>query len=251
MNIFPLTVAALLLLTASCATPADSSALPMECPAVKDQSHILRHYAYTLSYNEDMRIPEWVAWELESDEVDGHYPREDSFNPDPDWKGAQADNRDYTRSGYTRGHMAPAGDMKFSQEAMRESFYMTNVCPQLSTVNAGNWNSLEEKCRRLAHKYGAVKIVCGPIVSSDHPKTIGWNDVVVPDAFFKVLLVEYRGKWHGVGFIFPHDESNERYETLAMTIDDVEKATGLDFFPSLPDDIENAVESAYDWTFWK
>lgn len=245
------TASALLLLTMSCASAADNSTLPMECPAVSDSTHLIRHSAYTVSYNEDWLIPEWVAWELTSDEADGKFPREQQFNPDPDWKGHQAENKDYTRSGYTRGHMAPAGDMKFSEQAMKESFYFTNVCPQLAESNNGNWNSLEEKCRRWAHKYGAVRIACGPVVTSDSPKTIGWNEIIVPDAFFKVVLVEYKGRWNGVGFIFPHEDGNTKFEDFAMTIDEVETTTGLDFFPALPDDIENAVEASFDWSFWK
>lgn len=223
----------------------------LECPAVTDPSKIIRHFAYTACYDEMRVIPEWVAWELTSEEVDGSFAREENFHPDPDWKGMQAENKDYVRSGYSRGHMAPAGDMKFSEQAMKESFYFTNVCPQLAAVNNGNWKSLEEKCRKWAHKYGTVWIACGPIVTSSNPATIGWNEIVVPDAFFKVVMIQDKGVLHGVGFVFPHDDSNRKYETLAMPIDKVESITGLDFFAALPDEVENAMESSYDWSVWK
>ena len=114
--------------------------------------------------------------------------RTDKFLPDPDVRGAKAYSNDYTKSGYDRGHMAPAADMKWSKQAMAESFYMSNICPQNPNLNRGDWNDLEEKSRQWAKKYGAVYIACGPVYDHGKPKRIGNNKVAVPDAFYKVKI---------------------------------------------------------------
>ena len=124
---------------------------------------ILKRKGYTLSYNADYKTPQWVAWELTKKETKGKEGRTDKFLPDPDVRGAKAYTGDYTKSGYDRGHMAPAADMKWSKQAMEESFYMSNICPQNPNLNRGDWNDLEEKSRQWAKKYGAVYIACGPI----------------------------------------------------------------------------------------
>jgi len=149
--------------------------------------------------------------------------------------------------------MAPAGDMKWSTRAMDESYYFTNICPQNHELNTGDWKELEEKCRYWAEKYGSLHIVCGPIITDNTHGTLGENKVVIPDKFFKVLLTQKEGEWHGVGFIFhnpPKRDSrisskppvNRPLESYIVTIDEVEAITGLDFFHKLPDSIENSVE---------
>jgi hypothetical protein len=104
---------------------------------------IIEHLAYTVSYNPDWLIPNWVAYELTGDEVSGEQERSDHFAPDPLVEGDPVVTKDYSNSGYDRGHMAPAGDMKWSEQAMRESFYMTNICPQNHNNNAGDWKDLQ------------------------------------------------------------------------------------------------------------
>ena len=101
--------------------------------------------------------------------------------------GLIATNADYTRSGYDKGHMAPAADMKWSPQAMEESFYFSNMCPQHPQLNRRGWKNLEEKIRDWAIADSAIIIICGPIVAKQ-PKTIGKNKVVVPQQFFKVVL---------------------------------------------------------------
>ena len=149
-----------------------------------------------MSYNPEWKIPNWVAYELTDEMVAGTVPRYDRFQPDPNLpRHLSADNDDYRRSGYDRGHMVPAGDMKWSEQAMKESFYFTNICPQNNNLNAGVWNSLEQQVRGLARRKGSIYVVCGPIVN-DSTQTIGANRVVIPDAFYKTLLQNDKGEWH-------------------------------------------------------
>ena len=158
---------------------------------------------------------------------------------------------DYANSGYDRGHMAPAADMKWSEQAMRESFYMTNMCPQLHSLNAGDWKDLEELARDWAQLYGNIYIACGPIVEADYP-TIGKNHLIaVPSAFYKVFLRQTRQGWTSIGFIMPNQAGNRPLMTYMLSVDEVEAQTGIDFFYNLPDSLEAQIESTYsvsDWT---
>ena len=110
------------------------------------------------------------------------------FEDDMDMPSPKGMKADYYNSGYDRGHLCPAGDNKWNQKAMDECFLMTNMCPQTHALNAGIWNSIEQQCRTWAKKYGKVYIVCGPIFLNKQHRKLGKNKVVVPDAFFKVIL---------------------------------------------------------------
>lgn len=231
-----------------------SSASPtgaLEIPIMKSNTggQILKRKGYTLSYNADYKTPQWVAWELTKKETKGKEGRTDKFLPDPDVRGAKAYTGDYTKSGYDRGHMAPAADMKWSRKAMEESFYMSNICPQNPNLNRGDWNDLEEKSRHWAKKYGVVYIACGPIYDNKRPKRIGNNKVAVPDAFYKVVLINDKKNPKAIGFIFPNKAGHKPLKKYVVTVDSVEKRTNIDFFSALPDEIENKIEAELVQTF--
>lgn len=223
----------------------------LEIPAYSADDVILRHIGYTSCYNQETLIPNWVAWELTAEEMNGDLETYRNYSEDPSLKGEQADNRDYVNSGYTHGHMAPVGDMKWSKQAIDESNYLVNMCPQTNALNAGDWEYLESRCRQLARKYGSICIVCGPVITSSNPRTIGRNDVVVPDAFFKVLLAKMNGEYKTIGFIYQNDDSRQMMADCAMSVDEVERITGIDFFPALPDDVENRIESEFNVRDWR
>ncbi len=229
------------------------SAMNLEIPAkLKDRSEkILKRSNYTVSYNRNWNLPNWVAWELNKSETRGKNNRTEEFTSDPDLpKANQVESWDYAGSGYDRGHMCPAGDNHFDAKAMNESFYMSNVCPQNHELNAGKWNDLEIACRRWANRYGEVYIVCGPIVNKKKGKRIGKeHEVIVPEQFFKVILITSTTPARAIGYIFENNGSDRPYKSY--TIDEIEKKTGMDFFPNLPDNVENIVESRYEANDWK
>lgn len=217
----------------------------MEIPLMdaKKQGQIIQRTGYTLSYDAKNKTPQWVAWELTKAETKGNEERTNDFQPDPDVIGAKVITYDYSGSGYDRGHMAPAGDMKWNRKAMQESFYMSNICPQNHNLNTEDWNDLEMKSREWARRYGKVYIVCGPIYNGKRTEYIGSHRVKVPDAFFKVILINETDKQCALGFLFENESGERPLKEYLVSVDSIEKITGLDFFSSLPDDIENTVEA--------
>lgn len=211
---------------------------------------ILPKTGFTISFNPETRQPNYVAWELLGSETEGGQERTDLFSPDPAAK-ESATPDDYRYSGYDRGHMAPAGDMKWNARAMEESFLMTNICPQDAALNRGAWKKLEEKCRAKALADSAVIVVCGPIFDTPQPRMrIGNSGVAVPDRFFKVILSPYTDPVQAIGFIMPNDEVKGGMQPCAVSVDEVERITGYDFFSALPDSIENAAEASCNFNRW-
>lgn len=202
-----------------------------------------------ISFNPDMHLPNWAAWELTAAEVDGQCRRENKFYSDQDVPGC-AESYDYNYSGYDRGHMVPAGDMKWSREAMHASFSMVNICPQAKSLNTGAWKSLEEKCRTWAKRDSALIIICGPVLSDPVKEWIGDSRVAVPKRFFKVILAPYASPVRGIGFLMSNGLVRGGMQAAAVSIDEVERATGLDFFSALPDEIEKEVEQQCDFHYW-
>lgn len=244
--------------------PADTEAEP---PAREDQpgtqetastfdylphsadGEIIRHQHFTLSYIEKHEQAEWVAYRLTGEEVQGVEERSDDFREDPMVKTGSATLQDYYRSGYDRGHLAPAGDMKFSEEAMSESFLMSNMSPQAPEFNRGIWRLLEEQVRRWALQNGSLYVVTGPVFNQRSRK-IGENKVSVPKAYYKVLLDYTEPEIKAIGFLLPNKGSDKDILTFAVPIDSVEKVTNIDFFPALPDAEENRLEMEVNVSDW-
>ena len=224
----------------------------IEIPRITDNrdSQIISHTGYTVSYNKSTRLPNWVAYELTNEEVNGTCKRNSRFYQDPDVEGRQAENADYRNTGWDKGHIAPAGDMKWDEQAMMESGYFTNVCPQNHNLNGGDWRSLEEKCRDLARRYGSVYIVAGPVVGEAKNGCLGANLVAIPDGFFKVLMIYHNEAYEGVGFYFENVAGHNPLRVYVKTIDEIEALTGIDFFYALPDKLEEEVERTVNEEIW-
>ena len=223
----------------------------MELPAIENDDIILSHMGYTISYNADARIPEWVAYELTGDETRGDADREEAmFRMDPSYRGDQAMREDYTGSGWTKGHMACAGDFHWDEDALDETFYLTNICPQDEELNKGDWNYLEKQVRYWARDNGKVWVVSGPIIGDNIYGTIGERDVVVPDAFFKAVLMEKKGKYHSIAFVMGNDDKRYYLSDCSLSVNELEEITGFDFFPNLYDSVEESVESKTDFSIW-
>jgi len=250
----------------------------MEIPKAEKSfpEQILVRYAYTTSYNKLTKCPNWVAWHLTRDRCDGPYSRKgvpyyddnnkvygigfvtqetsrgdylvDTEVPSPrqefsDWADKSIPNNSH-------GHICPAADCKWSKEAMNQSFLLTNMCPQDMTLNGGDWEKLENKCRNWAKKYGDVFIVAGPVFYNGIRRTMGDNKVGVPDAFYKVVLC-LQGEPKAIGFIYPNTDVHHEMKEYVKSVDEVEKITGINFFHNLQDDIENKIESESNLNIWR
>ena len=212
--------------------------------------NVVCHYSgFTSYFNPETHIPNCVAYEIIESETTGDEPRKKSFEADHTIDGC-AESSDYRNSGYDRGHMAPAADMKWSKVAMEESFLMTNICPQVKSLNSGIWHRLEQRVREWAARDSSIIVVCGPIFTPGKPvEQIGEIGVAVPHRFFKALYAP--GRNIGIAFIFDNDKVKGELRKYAVTIDSVERETGLDLFYNLPDDIENEVENQCNYKLWE
>jgi endonuclease G len=221
----------------------------LELPGFTKNDAIVRHFAYTLCYNERYEQASWVAYELTDDELIKRYDRSNRFRVDGAVKTATADDRDYKRSGYDRGHLAPAGDMSWSSVAMEESFYYSNMSPQVPSFNRGIWKRLEEQVRDWAGELGTIYVVTGPVLTGNL-RTIGPNSVAVPNYYYKVILDNRSGHPKAIGFIMQNEGSKGSISNYAVSVDQVERFTGIDFFPGLSDKTEQQVESSLCISCW-
>ncbi len=220
--------------------------IPADIPA-----QIIHYPGFTVSFNPEAHQPNWVAWELTADEATSTFTTRKTadFAPDPDIDGC-AQLADYRRSGYTRGHMAPAADMRWSQQAMDACFLLTNMSPQDNRLNSGAWGRLEERCRAWAIRDSAITIICGPVLTDRLTRTIGKSQIPVPERFFKVIIAPYANPPRGIAFIMPNAKIEGGMAAVATTIDEIEAITGYDFFSSLPDQIENTIEAQSNLPQW-
>ncbi len=218
-------------------------------PYYSPGGQIVEHFAYMLLYDESHEQARWVAYKLTEAHTSGPYKRTNDFRSDPAVKTGSASPADYKYSGYDRGHLAPAGDMRWSTVAMSESFLMSNISPQRPGFNRGIWKRLEEKVREWARMNDEVFVVTGPVLKATNPK-IGQNGVSVPSCFYKVILDYKESELKGIAFIMPNEKSSNALYAYAVTIDSVEAVTGIDFFPAIPDSIEEKLEGSTELSKW-
>ena len=220
----------------------------MEIPLLNSKDSIVYHTGYSVSYNQKFRQANWVGYCLTRNETNSIYKRENKFVTDPIIKGTD-NGIDYEKSGYDRGHLCPAAHMGFSKITMAESFYYSNMSPQIPGFNRGIWKQLEEQTRNWAIEYDSLYIVVGPIFS-DSMKTIGPHQVAVPNYYYKVILDNHKGKEKMIGFVMKNESSKNSLQAFVVTVDSVEVLTGIDFFPLLDDSLETKLESLVVLNTW-
>lgn len=218
-------------------------------PGVPEQ--IKEYTGFTVSFNSETHLPNWVSWELTAEKTSGPAIRKGKrFFKDYEIKGCPT-HADYIGSGYTRGHMAPVADMKWSEQAMIDCFTMANMCPQIQALNGGTWAKVENKCRDWALRDSAIVIIAGPVINPPAPdEFIGETEVAVPKQFFKVILAPYADPPRAIGFLMPQGKVVGGMQNAVVTVDSIEALTGHDFFASLPDSIENLIESKAQFHKW-
>lgn len=209
---------------------------------------VVDRLGYALGYSEEHEQAAWVMYRMTREETLTHaMARTDDFREDPNIITFSALPSDYSRSGYDRGHLAPAEDMKFSEVTMRDSFYMSNMSPQKPVFNRGVWKKLEKEVRRYAYNEGSVFVITGPILERGLKKIGEANKVSVPRRFFKIVYDETPPR-KMIAFILPNEGTVQSLTSFVTTVDEVEQLSGLNFFAELED--EDALESVADYSLW-
>ncbi len=215
--------------------------------SIFDEEIILHKY-YTLSYSEPHEVSRWVAYTLDQSQLKNCVTRTNSFRPDPLVRTGSAELADYKGSGFDRGHLLPAGDMKWDKEAMKETFYLSNMTPQPPSFNRGRWGSLEELVRAWTAKYKKLWIVTGPILKDNLP-VIGINQVAVPNQYYKAILRQEGKTYKGIGILMGTDITSKDLKKYAITINKIEDLTQVNFFPFLTDESAEETMKISDWDF--
>lgn len=222
----------------------------LELPRYLQDEEIIIHTGFQLVYSETHEQAKWVCYQFTKSETNKIANRSDNFREDSKIKTHSANDNDYKGSGYDRGHLAPAGDMSWSEEAMNCSFYYSNMSPQKPSFNRGIWKKLEEKVRDWVAIYDTLYVVTGPVLEADLP-FIGANKVSVPNFYYKVILDVKKERKEAIGFVMPNKKSTLSLQNYIVTIDSVEKLTGIDFFYQLPDQIETEIEKKVCASCWE
>lgn len=209
---------------------------------------LVRYDAFDVHFNSERGIANCAVYELVINELDGTAERAEGFMPDTGVKGCLSP-QDYVGSGMDRGHLVPAGDLKWSVSAMRQSFLMTNISPMHKALNEGGWAKLEEKVREWTHRDSALLVFTGPVVS-EGDTTLADGRVKVPSAYYKVIMAPCVKPRRVIAFIYPNGHSGGRLRQYAVSVDEVERRTGLDFFPTLPDEEQQRIESMVNLDAW-
>lgn len=211
---------------------------------------VVHHNYYSLSYSERDEQAEWVAYELKKNHIVNNDFKRPYFEVDPQVETESAHWRNYKKSGYDRGHLCPAGDREFSKAAYEETFFTSNISPQRHDFNAGIWNELEQQVRYWAKKYDGVYVVTGGVLK-DKMGAIGTEGVTVPESFYKIVYDQSGGDAKMIAFLMNHKASNKSLKTFVTSVDQIEKLTGIDFFPELEDSVEDRLEASTSTKGWK
>tara|TARA_B110000090_G_C13312219_1_gene420085 strand:+ start:118 stop:1059 length:942 start_codon:yes stop_codon:yes gene_type:complete len=210
---------------------------------------VVSHDYYTLSYSEEHEQAEWVYYTLNSNQLNLAVERKDNFRPDHKVKTLSAQLYDYKGSGYDRGHLAPAADMKYNSNSMSESFFMSNISPQSPSFNRGVWRKIEKQFRDWGYKYGELIIVTGPVLKDENYGSIGSNKVTIPKWYYKVAI-DPDNYERNIAILIENRGSSESTRSFVVTIDYLEEFSGLDFFHNLPDKVEESFESSTYTNLW-
>lgn len=219
-----------------------------EIPSPVPREQQVKHSFYSLSYNEGYELASWAAWQLTPEQAKAQGDIKGKFNEDPLVSTGSASVKDYKDAGFIMGQLVPPEDMLLSQPALTETFFTSNTVPQKPVFNKNIWKKLESLIREWAKEGNTLYIAAGPVLTDAPFGTFGPNKISIPNRFYKVVL-DVRGE-RAIGFIFRNNVSSGALKSFALSVDEVEKITGIDFFHSLPDDLEQKVEASSDFNKW-
>jgi endonuclease G len=218
-------------------------------PKIDSGEYVIHHQYYDLVYDEKHEQAKWVFYKLYPSYLNGPYKRRNDFRADPKVISKSANHSDYRGSGYDRGHLMPAADMTWSEVALSESFYYSNMSPQHPSFNRGVWKRLESKVRSWCMESDSLFVITGPVVNTIFD-VIGQNRVAVPGAYFKVIMRFKQNKQEGIAFLLPNTSSKESLESYVYCIDSLEQLVGIDFFHHQNEESHRRLESSCSKVMW-
>lgn len=233
-------------------------------PKNKGKENIVTHSALILSYNESHEQANWVMHIITPDNITGNTARTNDFRIDQLVESGSASEEDYfiktlkkDSSGYTydgfgydRGHLAPSADFRWSETALSESYYYSNMSPQVADFNRGKWAELEGWLREYVESNNTyLVVVTAPILEENLPKIEkSVNEVSIPKFYVKVVYDPKNNR--SIAFKMPNEKITLPIESFAVCIDSVEQFISYDLYANLPDEIEKKLESSFDISFW-
>ncbi len=209
---------------------------------------LLDHAFFRICYDSSLKAPVWTGYELRPEHLGHSARRPSSFRLDPSIEFPAASNADFRLAGFSRGHMVPAADLAWSEQGYRATFFLTNVVAQKQSVNAGVWRRLENAVRRIAASSDSVQVFTGPLFDSPVIDVIGPGRVAVPTHTYKVLLAVKGKRMIMFAAIVPNTANLAApLPHFAVSVDEVERRSGLDFFSVLDDKKEELLEAAREF----
>jgi endonuclease G, mitochondrial len=218
-----------------------------ELPILSTHAEIIHHTHYSLAYSEEHEQALWVGYRLDKTELLGSHKRKDDFRTDPTVSTRTATNADYAKTGYDRGHLMPAEDATFSETAMSETFYFSNMSPQVPVFNRGQWSQLEQAVRVWAYHFDSLYVFTAGVLT-EFSDTIGIKTrIPVPTHYYKALYAFTPSDTFAIAFILPNQKV-ESFKNHVVSLDSLEKRTHINFFPSIPEKFESTTNTDFWFT---
>jgi len=225
-----------------------ASAQTYELPVQASREQLVKHTLFRLSYSEGYELPSWAAWQLTPDQARATGTFREKYDEDPMVATGTSSTKDYRDAGFIMAQLVPVEDMFISPQAVTESFLMSNIVPQKPAFNKYIWKTNAKLIREWAKEGNTLYIVSGPVLADAPFGSFGPNKVSIPTRYYKAVL-DVNGE-RAIGFLFRNNVASGTPKSFAVSVDDLEKITGLDFFPSLPDNLEQKVEGSSDFSKW-
>ncbi len=217
-------------------------------PAPIDRETVIDHKGFSMSYNSSYVLPSWVAYTVSKAQVNKNEKVKEKYQTDPKIKTRSADKKDYKKSGYIMAQFVNYLDLKPIEGAIEESFYMSNIVAMKQAFYIHVWLKFEDMIRLWSSETSKLHVITGPILSDSPFPTLGKSKVSVPSRFYKIVYDPDNQK--AIAFIFKNGTVTRSFKSNAVSIDELEEITGIDFFASLEDGLEKKLESGLNKEAW-
>ena len=235
-------------------------------PAFSKNLEIIEHAGMVLGFDCDYKMASWVFHVLTPDVTSGNISRSNDFRLDEKSTCGSAQEADYFLRkekedgtfeydgfGFDRGHLAPSADFRWSANALSESYYYSNMTPQRPEFNRESWASLEGLLRKIVdQEKKQFYVITGPVLHEGLPEIErSANKLKIPELHYKIIVDVSAENPRGMAFLMPNKKCEERLSSYVISIDSLERLTGIDFFSTMPTELETKIEQTADFNACK